>query len=581
MTNSFAVFALSLLVVSAGCGVAAQSNQTVPCGSGPPRVISVARDTPSGVFARPADVQNGDVLVVTFLLRASTSQFEPFRDGFWTFHRRETTGNRPTIEVWTRAITEACNEPASYGFFLNAQGFGFLSVVRGADVSRGSLSVFDNHTGLAVAECASVSCVVTAPSVSTTVADTLLFSFLAGYSTSTTGASMSWSQISPLLTGVVEGNAGGANGVSGILGFETVNSTGPTGGRTARLATAAGRVIATEVAVSLAIAPCTAGNDPSSACVTQPPYVHRCYGERPAIVGSRGTLVTNSSGLGAIGVTADMPAAVAIQTNDLVFASVQLSAPNTTAVQAPTGWTFIRSDSSAEFVMALLYFVFPDACAAIPTAFDFPVAGPFSGASVVLTVARGIDPQSPVQQDAGRVFLAGIAGGTTSIATPPLTTQSAKVLFFSTYGVVSPPPAAPWNDVFQTTLQTADLDSVHFIATYDFENVAGAVPFANRADYRCGVPTPNCNTTWAASQIVMFNRCQAPTQWPEYPCGTTGTTGSTGTTGTATTGSATTTTGTGTTGVVVITPPAVESGASMGTALLLPLLCGGAIAGLC
>lgn len=199
-------------------------------------VGSVAKDDNDDALKinRPAGVQSGDLLIAQIAVRgdAAVSITPP---AGWTLLRRDTAvGGSPPLSVALYTKTAGSSEPGNYTwtFAGKRRAAGIIAAYRGA-------SGIDAHGGQATNTASSL---ITAPSVTATVAGDRLLAFFAqahGNAKLTEPAGMSRRERPR--------SGGGKNGVSALAADQTLAAAGSTGPRTAesnRSAIGVGQLVA-------------------------------------------------------------------------------------------------------------------------------------------------------------------------------------------------------------------------------------------------------------------------------------------------------------------------------------------------
>lgn len=199
-------------------------------------VGSVANDDNDDALKinRPAGVQSGDLLIAQIAIRgdAAVSITPP---AGWTLLRRDTAvGGSPPLSVALYTKTAGSSEPGNYTwtFAGKRRAVGIIAAYRGA-------SGIDAHGGQATNTASSL---ITAPSVTATVAGDRLLAFFAqahGKAKLTEPAGMSRRERRQ--------SGGDEDGVSALAADQTLAAAGPTGPRTAgsnRSAIGVGQLVA-------------------------------------------------------------------------------------------------------------------------------------------------------------------------------------------------------------------------------------------------------------------------------------------------------------------------------------------------
>ncbi|PZP56212.1 MAG: hypothetical protein DI596_10575, partial [Azospira oryzae] len=199
-------------------------------------VGSVAKDDNDDALKinRPAGVQSGDLLIAQIAVRGDAAVAITPPAG-WTLLRRDTAvGGSPPLSVALYTKTAGSSEPENYTwtFAGKRRAVGIIAAYRGA-------SGIDAHGGQATNTASSL---ITAPSVTATVAGDRLLAFFAqahGNAKLTEPAGMSrWERPQ---------SGGGEDGVSALAADQTLTAAGPTGPRTAesnRSAIGVGQLVA-------------------------------------------------------------------------------------------------------------------------------------------------------------------------------------------------------------------------------------------------------------------------------------------------------------------------------------------------
>jgi hypothetical protein len=141
-----------------------------------PAHAAIAHDCDSGIdtsptsITKPSCTSSGDVLIAVFAVDRNSTTTPTITASGWTVI--ESFNNSTTVDQLTAAYYKVAggSEPSSYSFTLGTEGVGAIVVYSGVDTS----SVIDVSDGQTNGTASTLTSSFTAPSISTTIANTML-----------------------------------------------------------------------------------------------------------------------------------------------------------------------------------------------------------------------------------------------------------------------------------------------------------------------------------------------------------------------------------------------------------------------
>ena len=364
-------------VAAAAARPSPQAQPAPPAAPGVYRSASSATTTPitSHTINKPAGVVTNDVLVAGITVRGAPTITAP---SGWTLVRSDLSGTIIKQEVYRKVA--GASEPASYTwtFALPVDGVvGAIAAYSGVNTTT-PIDVSGGQTNAS-------STSVTAPSITTTVANTMLVGFFGTADDATFTAPGSMTERSDVLVDTTFD-----------VSAESADATqAPAGASGTKVATASKATINIGQLVALKPSGTIALRGASQAAMTP---------------------ITSLTIATPAGVVAD----------DVLVAAI--ADRNDEEVYAPAGWTLVRADVNGT---ALLQYVFVrTATASEPANHTFTFDAPVSAATGGIVAVDDIDPLSPIDAAGGQAN-----ASSTSVTAPSISTTVADTVlvgFFAT-----------------------------------------------------------------------------------------------------------------------------------------------------
>jgi RHS repeat-associated protein len=326
--------------------------------------------------SKPAGVTTNDVLVAGITVRGTPTITPP---AGWTLIRSDANGTTITQAMYQKVA--GGSEAGSYAWTFN---FPITSAVGGIVAYSGvdTTSPVDVSGGQANAS----SSTVTAPSVTTTVANTKLVGFFGTANDATFSAASG-------MTERYDVDADGTNQIGGEGADETKAAAGATG---TRAATAS--VAAVNIGQLVALRP--------SGTITL------------RAAASAETVPT-------LGVTINTPASVVA--DDVLIAGVSLRGNDT--ITAPAGWTQVRTDTTGSDLRQSVFV--RTVVSGEPGSHAFTFSGPVGASTGGIIAFDGLDPVDPVDVSGGQTN-----ASSTSVVAPSITTTVADTTLVGLFAIV-------------------------------------------------------------------------------------------------------------------------------------------------
>jgi len=365
--------------VQAAARRSAEPEAAAPATPGTYRSTSSATSTPVTTIAisKPAGVTTDDVLLAGISVRGNPTITPPTG---WTLVRSDASTTVLLQSVYVKVATGS--EPASYSWTFSvpiASAVGGIAAHSGVDTT----TPVDTSGGQANASSTSV----TAPSVTTTVADALLVGVFGTANDAT---------FTPA-TGMTERYDVDADGTNQIGGEGADQSQAAAGASGTRVATAS--VSAVNIGQLIALKP-------------------------------SGTIAfraaTSSETVPTLGLTISTPASVVA--DDVLIAAVTIRGNDT--ITAAAGWSQVRSDTTGSDLRQSVFV--RTAVSGEPATHAFAFSGPVGAATGGIIAFDGLDPVDPVDVSGGQVN-----AGSTSITAPSITTSVADTTLVGLFAVAN------------------------------------------------------------------------------------------------------------------------------------------------